>query len=742
MNFGTFRLLIPCKWYNEGASSNYTINLLDGGKYYTSIVEVGKVTKLTSMIRPKAVAVIGASANSEKIGHTILQNIINSGYGGHIFPVHPKEKEILALKVYPSVTAIPEQVDLAVVAVPAALVQGVAEECGQAGVKNLVVITAGFKEVGAQGLELEKALLETCRQYGMRMLGPNVVGILDTHTPLNATFAKQFPRKGEIALLSQSGAMLVALLDWSLAVGLGFSKVVSLGNKADLSEIDFIEEMASDPDTKVIVCYIEDITDGPRFVEVVSRATRKKPVIVIKSGTSQAGAEAASSHTGALAGSDLAYDVAFKRSGVIRAQTMTDLFDLAVAFSKLPTPRGNRVAIITNAGGPGIIATDNVEHCGLHMARFTKETLAELQANLPQESNIYNPVDVLGDARADRYQFALEKVCADPNVDSVVVLLCLVAVTEPMATAEVILEAREKFPDKPIVAVYMGGLGLDESATKLTSEGVPCFKFPEPAITAIGKMVEYNEIVQAPVEETQKEWPDIDRKGVKAVFYDVLKDHRVVLLGSEAAAVAQCYGIPAAPVALATSANEAVQFADEMGYPVVMKIASPKILHKTDVGGVILGLESAEEVRQAYQKIMDNVYGYLPQAVVYGIEVSKMMPRGTELIIGMTRDVQFGPMIAFGLGGIYVNLIKDVSFRLARGITKREIEKMLQETKAYTLIRGYRGEKPRDLEALVEALQRVALLVNDFPEIAEMDINPIFAYEEGLSALDIKITIS
>ncbi|SFR08341.1 acetate--CoA ligase alpha subunit [Desulfoscipio geothermicus] len=697
---------------------------------------------LTSMVRPESVAVVGATPKPGKIGHTIFNNVINSGYQGKIFPINPKEKEIAGLQAYPAVSEVPEQVDMAVIAVPAARVLDVAEDCGRAGVKSLAVITAGFKEVGSEGLELEKRLVQTCKNYGMRMLGPNVVGLIDTHTPINASFSATFPKKGEIAFLSQSGAMLVAILDWSIAVGLGFSKVVSLGNKADLSEIDFIEEAANDPNTKVILCYIEDIVDGPRFLDVASRAARKKPVIVIKSGTSQAGAQAASSHTGALAGSDLAYDVAFRQCGIIRAKSMTELFDLAVAFAKAPVPKGNRVAIVTNSGGPGIIATDNVEAMGLTMARFEKETIDELRENLPAESNIYNPVDVLGDAKADRYRFALQKVCADPNVDSVVVLMCPVGVTQPIETTEAILEMREAFPDKPIFGAYMGGETLAGGANMLAKAGVPCFTFPEPAIASISGLVHYNEVLRTPEEDSAADLPNIDRKGVKAIFYDVLKDNRLVLLGSETAEIAKCYGIPAAPVALATSPDEAVEEAEKMGFPVVLKVASPKIMHKTDVGGVKIGLQTAEEVRQAYIEIMDNVHGYMPQAVIYGIEVQKMMPKGTELIIGMTRDVQFGPLIAFGLGGIYVNLLKDVSFRLARGLTAREIENMLRETKAYTLLRGYRGEKPRDMAALVDVIRRVAALVNDFPEIAEMDINPVFAYEDGLSALDIKITIS
>lgn len=700
------------------------------------------MSQLKNFFDASAVAIIGASNTPGKIGYAILRNMLDCGYPGRIYPINPRDKEILGLAAYPSLAALPEKVDLAVISVPARMVLPVARECGEHGVKHLVTITAGFKELGKEGLEAEKELINICRQYGMRNLGPNCAGMMDTHVPINTSFAKGFPLKGDIAFYSQSGAMMIAILDWSRSIGLGFSKVVSLGNKADLSEIDFIEEAADDPYTRVILCYIEDVMDGARFLEVVGRATRKKPVIILKSGTSQAGALAASSHTGALAGSDLAYDTAFKQCGVIRARSMTELFDLAIAFSQCPVPRGDKVAIVTNSGGPGIITTDNVELKGLQMSRFTKETLDELRAGLPPEAGIYNPVDVLGDAKTDRYRFALEKVCADPNTDSVILLMCPTAVTEPVETSRALIEMRDRYPDKPFLAAYMGGGSLQEGAEMLARAGIPCFTFPEPGINAIKELVNYGKFKDTPPSGDELVFPDVDKRAVKAIFYDVVKDNRLVLLGSEAYDVARAYGIPAAPIVLATSPEEAVEEAEKMGYPVVMKVASPKILHKTDVGGVKVGLQNADQVRGAFVEIMENVTRLMPQAVVYGIEVQKMMPRGNELIIGMTRDVQFGPMIGCGLGGIYVNLLKDVSFRLARGLTRREIEAMLMETKAYTLLRGYRGEQPSDIPALVEAIARVARLVLDFPEITEMDINPVFTYPSSLSALDVKITIS
>ena len=700
------------------------------------------MAELTKFFKPGSVAIIGASATPGKIGYAIVKNLIDCGYAGKIFPVNPRGGEIEGLPCYPSLAAIGEPVDLAVVSVPAQGVLSVAEDCGQAGIGRLVVVTAGFKEVGTQGLELEKELAGVCEQYGMQMLGPNCVGLMDTHTPINASFSGSFPAQGDIAFLSQSGAMLIAILDWSTSVGLGFSKVISLGNKACLSEIDFIEAAAACPDTRVILCYIEDIADGPRFLQVAAEAARKKPVIILKSGTSQAGAQAASSHTGALAGSDLAYDTAFRQCGIIRARSMAELFDLAMAFSKSPVPRGENVAIITNSGGPGIITTDNVELKGLKMARFSKETIEFLRSGLPAEAGIYNPVDVLGDARADRYQLALDKVCADPNVDSVIVLMCPAAVTQPLETTRAIIAARDAHPEKPILAAYLGGESLAEGARVLSREGVPCFTFPEPAVAAISGLVEYGRYRDMPPAELANGVSGLEPKAVKAVFYDVVKDHRLVLLGSEAAEVARAYGIPAAPAVLTTSPEEAVAEAEKMGYPVVLKVASPKILHKTDVGGVKIGLQNAAEVRQGFVDIMNNIQRYFTSMTVHGIEVYKMMPQGTELIVGMTRDIQFGPLVAFGLGGIYVNLLKDVSFRLAQGLTLKEIESMVAETKASVLLRGYRGQEPGDMGAVVEVIRRVAKLVTDFPEITELDINPLFAYQQGVSALDVKITIS
>ncbi|HHW15071.1 MAG TPA: CoA-binding protein [Firmicutes bacterium] len=699
------------------------------------------MSNLSSFFAPAAVAVIGASNTPGKVGYSLVKNLRESGYRGKVFPINPKEAEIQGYRCFPSIAAVGERADLAVVSIPAAHVLQAARECAAAGVKHLIVITAGFKETGAEGSKLERELVELCRDSGMSLLGPNCLGMMDTHTPLNASFAGTFPRKGEIAFVSQSGAICSAILDWSLERGIGFSKFISLGNKAGLNEVDFIEDAADDPYTKVILCYIEAVTEGRRFVEVTRAAAKKKPIILLKSGISEAGARAASSHTGALAGNDRTYETVFNECGLLRVHSLDDLFALATVFTTQPLPKGDRVAILTNAGGPGIIAADNVETRGLTMARFQKETIDALRAKLPAEANVYDPVDVIGDARADRYGYALEQIFADANVDSVVVLLTPQAVTEPTPTAREIIRVRQGHPEKPLVVSFMGGPTVREGADLLKDAGIPCYAFPEPAIAAVASMVRYARYRQTPISEAQPAL-EFDRKTVEQVFALVRSEGRTVLMGSEAARVAAAFGVSVAPLGLATTPGEAAQMAEEFGFPVVLKIASPKIMHKTDIGGVRLNLTSAEEVRNAFAEIMANARRYMPQVTPHGVEVQKMMPKGKELIVGMNRDLVFGPMLMFGMGGIYVNLLKDVAFRLAEELTPEKALAMIKETKAYVLLKGFRGEKAADLPAVVDTLQRIARLCVEFPEISELDVNPLFAYEEGVAALDVKITIT
>lgn len=498
--------------------------------------------------------------------------------------------------------------------------------------------------------------------------------------------------------------------------------------------------LAEDDETKVIICYLESISDDEDFVRTMRETARKKPIIVLKSGSSSAGAEAASSHTGALAGSDLAFDTAFRQSGIMRVETMAELFDLGLAFSKAPLPKGDNVAIITNAGGGGVLTVDAMEKVGLNLVKFDEETTAKLKECVTEEGSAKNPIDVLGDAPVSRYKESLEIVLSHDDVDSLIIMVCPTASADPDGIANAILEERKEF-DKPILVVNMGGPSFEAANEALRANGVPTYVFPETAVTALEAMTRYAELENKEYDDVIDKIDDVDKDAVKAIFDKVKADGRDTLLGSEAYAVAEAYGISAAPIKLSTSAEEAATLAEEMEFPVVLKIASDKILHKSDIGGVKVGISSAEEAKATFDEIIANAKAAHPDIVPDGVEVQKMMDSGEEVIVGMIRDKQFGPMIAFGMGGIYVNLIEDVSFNLAKGMSSQEIEEQIDSTKVSKLLAGYRGEAPCDVEEVKEAIKRVARLTLDFPEISELDINPIFVYEEGSSALDIKIKL-
>lgn len=697
-------------------------------------------TDLTRLFEPQSVAVIGASKSEGKVGNAVLKNLLSSNYGGEIVPVNPKEEEIEGLKCYPSLSDY-GPVDVAVVAIPARLVPDVAEEAGGLGTGFLVVLSAGFKEVGHEGLQLERRVIESARKHGMRVIGPNTLGIMDTHTPLNASFSANFPLKGNIAFFSQSGALCAATLDWSLERGLGFSRFVSIGNKADLDEPDFIIDAALDPNSRSILIYMESITDGLRFLEASRAASRETPIVVLKSGRSSAGAQAASSHTGALAGSDRAYETAFRQAGILRAETMEDLFNLAMAFAQQPVPTGPRVAVVTNAGGTGIIATDAIERSGLAMAGFESETLRKLRQGLPAAASVTNPVDVIGDAGPDRYAFALRTVLEDETVDSVVALLCPTAFTKPAETAREIIGLKQEFSEKPLLVVYTGGKAVRKGAEILEENGVPCFFFPEPAIRTLKGISDYAHLRDLP-DPDMVQLDDVDRDRVREVITRVQSRGRNVLLGHECMEIMKAYRIPAVESRLARTMEEAVAVAEELGYPVAMKASSSQILHKTEVGGVKLNLETAQEVQSAFGDILDRVHHHFPTTPLSGVEVQEMASPGLETIIGMTRDVQFGPLMVFGMGGIYVNLLEEVSFRLAHGLDRKQAREMMEETKAWALLTGFRGAKPSDIRAVEDILVRVGTLVRDFPEIVELDINPLFCYHQGAKALDVKITLA
>jgi acetyltransferase len=698
---------------------------------------------LEYFFNPQSVAVIGASRNPVKVGYSILSNIIDSGYCGKIYPVNPKAEEVLGYKCYSSVLEIDDDLDLAIIALPARFVNQTIKECAEKNLKSAIVISAGFKEIGIEGARLERELIALCKKYNIDLLGPNCLGMITTFTPINASFASKMPLRGPVGFISQSGALCTGILDWSLEENIGFSRFISLGNKAGLDETDFIMALAEDIETKVILCYVEGIKNGENFLKNVNKATREKPVVIIKSGVSAAGARAASSHTGTLAGLDQAYETAFKQVGVIRAAQMEELFDLAEAFSKTSLPKGNRVAIITNAGGPGIIATDAADKYGLKLAAFSHEMIDKLSEGLPTEAGKHNPIDVLGDARADRFKFTLEIAAQDDNIDCIIVLLTVQAMTEIETTAEVIANIKQQ-SNKPIITSFIGGIDARKGDNKLRAAGIANFPFPERAVAVMSQLAKYSAYLKEEERELPEPFSDINRSKVAEIFRNVRDDGRKTLLGYEAIAVANAYSISTPPTELARSAFEAVEIAHRIsnGGSVVLKIASPQIIHKTDIGAVRLGLRSDKEITDAYNQIIENSVRYMPHAKIYGVEVQKMNPKGRELIIGMSRDLTFGPMVMFGLGGIFVEVLKDVTFRLAP-MSLKDVQEMIYETKAAgTLLRGVRGEPPADINSIIDMILRVSQLVTEFPEILEMDINPLFAYNEGegASALDVKIS--
>ncbi len=709
---------------------------MDQGGRSERLADIGK-----AFFSPSSVAVIGASRSEGAVGHEIVRNLKNCGYTGKIFPINPKAEKILGLKCYHSLLDVEDNVELGIVAVPAEIVAEVAEDAGKRGVKGLIVISAGFKEIGIEGMEREADLLKICKRYNMRLLGPNCLGLINTYTPLNASFAPKMPSRGGIAFISQSGALCTAILDWAAEEEVGFSNIISLGNMADMDETDFMELLAEDPMTKVILIYLEGIKDGRRFLEISPKVTRKKPVVILKSGVSDAGARAAASHTGSIAGSGVAYDAAFRKCGVLRAKSIEELFNLGIAFSSQPIPKGRSVVIITNAGGPSIVAADACSQHNLKMAWLSPGTIDSLRQGLPEEASWTNPVDILGDALADRYKFALETVLSDRFVDSAVVILTPQAMTQPIETAKQIVTIKSKFPEKPILAVFMGGERVREAIKILKKAGIPVYPHPEKAVSTLSGIIEYGEILNRRIDESFPTF-DVDRESVRRIIERVKRERRVNLLSVEARQIVQAYGIPVPPSELAQDVRQAVEAANRIGYPLAMKIVSPQILHKTDIGGVKLNLKSEEEVVKAFNEIMRNANLFMPEARIFGVEVQKMVPVGREVIVGMNRDIQFGPLIMFGLGGIYVNILKDVSFRLAP-ISTQEAYEMITETKSYALLRGVRGEKSADINAITDTILRISQLSMDFKEIAEIDINPLFVYEDnkGVLALDVKITI-
>lgn len=719
-----------------------------------------KKSSLSYFFNPKSIAVIGASKKEGKVGHTVLKNILDSGYKGKVFPINPNYEEILDHKAYESVLDVSEDIEVAIFVIPAKFINPVVKECGEKGVKGLIIISAGFKEVGGKGVEREEKLKDLANEYDMRVLGPNCLGFIGLN--YNGSFAVETPKKGHIAMISQSGAMLTGMMDYSMNQSYGFSVNISLGNKADLGAVDFIEYLADDEETKVVLCYLESIKDGDRFLDVVPKAARKKPIVILKSGVSAAGARAASSHTGALAGSDRAYDLAFEKCGVIRAKTIENLFDYGEIFLFQPIPENNSFAIITNAGGPGIVATDAFSGANLKLTEFSESVLHALRDNLPGEAAIFNPVDIVGDATPERYEYTLKTIFGikderreneisdkDVNTSGALILLTPQAQTKPTEVAKLIQSISSKYLNhKTIVCSFIGEKSIIEGQKYLKDHHIPCYNFPDKSANTLKTMLERSQFLETtPLEKREAPHFEVNKDRVAEIIKNVRKDDRTVLLSHETSEIFECYGIKNPKSRLAKTPREAMDLQKEIG-KCVMKIVSPQIIHKTDVGGILIGIESPEEAFEAYIQIVDNAKKYGPQNVkVYGVEIQEMIEtekqkKVNELIMGMSRDDQFGPMLMVGSGGIYANFLKDVSFALAYQFTENDAQKMLEETKVYRLLQGVRGEPPSDIDAVIEVLLRLSQLVNDFSDVVELDINPLLSFVQGYSAVDIKITIS
>lgn len=694
---------------------------------------------LTEFFAPRSIAVVGASRDRTKVGHAVFANLLSAGFGGEVYPVNPSAPDVLGHTAYASLGEVPGHVDLAVVVVPATACIGVIEECGRLGIPAAVVISAGFRESGPAGAALERELMQAAGKGDVRILGPNCLGVIATRSSLNASFAPLMPPVGTISFLSQSGALGTAILDWAVGAGVGLAHFVSLGNKADISEIDLVNAWAEDEGTGVVVAYLEAITEGRAFVEAVGSLVRRVPFIALTAGTSDAGAKAVSSHTGSLAGSQSAYDAAFRKAGAIGAHTVQELFDFADGFARQPLPTKPGTVILTNAGGPGILATDACDEYGVMLATLESETAEALRGVLPSAASVYNPVDILGDAPAERYAQAIDIVLRDPNCNSLIVLLTPQAMTEPAETARAVVE-RTQAAGITTLAVFMGDATVAAAVDELKAGGVPSYAYPERAVGTLAAMERYRLFRDTPPSPPCN--VTIDREVVRSAIDHAKAAHRTFITETSAQRIAEACGVRTPKMGLANDLGSAKQLAEEFGYPVVLKIASPDILHKSDIGGIALDLTNAEAVAEAYEGIMSRVNHRMPDARIWGMTVQEQVPAGREVIIGVNRDARFGPILMFGLGGIYVEVLKDVTFRLCP-VLPDEARQMISEIRAIGLLRGARGAPPADIEAIVDVICKISALAMEFDDITELDINPLVVLDRGQGAVaaDIRIGI-
>ncbi|UTF53391.1 acetate--CoA ligase family protein [Natronosalvus rutilus] len=691
--------------------------------------------RLRDLFAPETVAVVGATDREGAVGRAILENL-HADFRGDVVPVNPNRESVLGLESYPDVASAPP-VDLSVIVVPPSIVLEAIEESAEVGVENVVVITAGFSETGGEGAARERELRDLAASYDLNLVGPNSLGIMNTQTGMNATFGPENAIEGSVSFMSQSGAFITAVLDWANEQGIGFRDVVSLGNKSVLDETDFVREWGDDPETDVVIGYLEGIDHGDEFVEVAREVSDDTPIVLVKSGRTSAGAQAASSHTGAIAGSEAAYETGLEQAGVLRAQSVQELFDWARALSGLPTPETDCVAVVTNAGGPGVLTTDAVGDSTLSMAGFTDETIDLLAETMPEEANVYNPIDVIGDADVERFETALDIALSDPNVGSAVVVSAPTAVLAYDDLSEVVIEKRNEH-EKPIVTSLMGGSRSRDAEAVLREAGIPNYFDPARAVSGLDALERYRSIREATTDEPTRF--DVDRERAREIL-ETARDRADNRLGVEAMELLEAYGIPTPTGEIVDDPADARSVAESIDGDVVLKIVSPDISHKSDIGGVRVGVAD-DEVYDAYEDVVAKARNYQPGATIIGVQVQEMLDleASTETIIGMNRDPQFGPLLLFGLGGIFVEILEDTSLRVAP-IGESEAREMVNEIKAAPLLRGARGRDPADVDAVVESIQRLSQLVTDFPAILELDVNPLVAGSDGVQAIDLRLTV-
>jgi acetyl coenzyme A synthetase (ADP forming)-like protein len=716
--------------------------------------ERNTMNSLDAIFSPESVAIIGASNTPGKVGHDIFENILRGGFRGTLYPVNPKAKSILSVKTFPTINDIADRVDLSIIILPPKPCIQAVEESIAKGVKGIVIVSAGFREVGGEGLEIENRIVSLCRAAKVRLVGPNCLGVINPlpDVSLNASFSKRMPACGNISFISQSGALCTAVLDFAADRDFGFSKFISIGNKADVDELDLLLYLHEDLNTAVIILYLEELRRGQEFIEAVKEITsghRPTPVLIIKSGRTSAGAQAAASHTGAIAGTEAVYDAIFKQAGIIRADSIAELFNFANAFAykresalgkaKRKIPSGRRVAIVTNAGGPGILATDMTVSSDLELAKFTPETIDELARCLPTTANIHNPVDVIGDAASDRYETALSAVIKDEGVDGALVILTPQSMTNALGTAEAVVRVARRSP-KPILCCFMGVVDVSAGVKYLQEHGYPVYKFPEDAAAALGALYKYSHWLNREHLPPFELKPH-DRAGAEEIIRGCLAAGKTRLGELDGLELLKRYGFSTLPTKLAKDETEAVRIAGEIGFPVVMKIVSPQILHKSDAGGVVVGVKTEEEARAVFTRIMSNARRFDPQAHLEGVLIQKMSVAGDEVILGMNRYAA-GPLIMFGMGGIFVEVFKDVVFRLAP-VDRDEAHLMVREIKSYKMFTGFRGRPKSDIEILEKNIVRLSDMVVNHPEIIELDINPLLVHEEekGATVADCRIIL-